>query len=437
MKAADDDKIISHFDAAFSNFEVTPPKTVWDGVVSGLQRRARIILWRKLGVAAALLVIFSIPAILFLSQQGENVSLAGQNGNTIENGTTAKPADVLIADADNGIASSVAIESVHQANQKISQTPFRKKPASKELLEAEKTTLKHLAGDLTTSIKDNQILAQDTSNHTPTETSNQMVARLEESQTLKESGEAKRPLPITNIHQVDPNQEAFNLKQNEEKSWQIAAALSTIQGLSGSKMDYLFSSQKALFDANAYTNNLSLETGNFANIENTTHAQPLTLGINFSRKLSKHWAVESGLLFTRLGSSSKTYLDNERHTIYKNQLIYLGLPASVRYNLLNKKRFEIYLVQGIVLEKGLSADYETRRYRNDRLYDFVSGSFDVSGVQISSLTSAGVGLKFSQHISIYIQPGMQVFFLNKTQPYNIRSSQSAWPALQTGLRVQL
>ncbi|MDP2424612.1 MAG: hypothetical protein Q8M23_09735 [Bacteroidales bacterium] len=54
MNNSDNDKTKDLFGAAFSNFEETPPNEVWEGVVSGLQRRKRMILWRRIAVAAYL-----------------------------------------------------------------------------------------------------------------------------------------------------------------------------------------------------------------------------------------------------------------------------------------------------------------------------------------------------------------------------------------------
>ncbi|MDP2423367.1 MAG: hypothetical protein U1C46_03315 [Bacteroidales bacterium] len=436
MKTVDDDKTKNLFGAAFSNFGETPPNEVWEGVVSGLQRRKRMILWRRVAAAASILLLLALPAWFLLNRQEQNVELAQES-------TTIDAATAVISPGNDAfpLAAEAALSpAAHEIATNQVTTPAgvikHYQLLGNKKLEAEKLPGWNINTDIFAAEQALPVPVQDITNIGLPET--QDTTALTESATAPPQPlKITKELPATDSRIPDLVQEDFVVKPTDEKPWQLAMGYGTIQGLSMSRSEPLFSPNKATFDLNSYTTNLSNETGDFSDIENTTHNQPLTIGIAVSRQLGKRWHVEGGLLFTRLGSSSKTYLDDERYSEYKNQLLYVGFPASVRYNMLNGKRFFVYFAQGVVFEKGLTANYQNNRFNNDRLDGSVSGSFDVQGFQFSTLTSLGAGLNLSKTLSIYLQPGAQVFFLNKTQPFNIRSSQPAWPALQTGLRVQL
>jgi hypothetical protein len=167
------------------------------------------------------------------------------------------------------------------------------------------------------------------------------------------------------------------------------------------------------------------------------HSQPITFGVLVYRSFSENWGIESGLLYTRLKSSSRTNLQNDEYTLYSSELNYIGLPVSIRLNMVQGRRFGMYLSQGAVIEKAIRVRYTTKMFISEDLNSTEQGVYMAEGVQVSSLTALGFEFRLTKLLSIYAQPGLQVYFLNQTQPYNIRSSSAIWPSLQTGLKFQL
>lgn len=175
----------------------------------------------------------------------------------------------------------------------------------------------------------------------------------------------------------------------------------------------------------------------FEEIEGVDHDAPLALGITFDLPVTQRLFFETGLLYTRLGYRVRTDVFSSSYSEYRNEFYYLGLPLGARYSFLEHKRFDLYALQWIVLEKGIAGRYYIDTYQNDEIRNTQSNHESIRGVQLSSVTALGGAIKITGNISLFAQGGVQVFFLNGTQPYNIRSNHIAWPSFQAGLRIGL
>lgn len=193
----------------------------------------------------------------------------------------------------------------------------------------------------------------------------------------------------------------------------------------------------ANFSFDKFAGDLAYETRYFEEVERTDFSMPLSFGLLFSYPVSQSLLIESGLQYTRLAHENSTFVINDYQNRYKTNLHYLGLPLGIRFVMLKDKRIRLFITQAFVLEKGLGSHSVTERYFKGKLYETSRDNTHIRGMQLSSVSSGGAETSLVGKLSAYVQAGVQVFFMNETQPFNMRSEHSAWPSFQAGLRFDL
>jgi hypothetical protein len=410
---------------SFGDFMQTPDPAVWAGIEAGLQRRRRIVLFARLAAAASLLLLFSITGWLVFRTSDPAYMHPPIVSHQTEPGVSEKEAlevpETILTEADQ------IIEPVPERKKELAQTiePAKAQPVLPQVREAEPVLADISEPEPTPEIP----LADYTGDLTildPTEIAIQTEPVIAE-QKLPTLEEVERLLAT----------DEFIPEKPEEKKWQLALGYGTLQGQGITDPSQTYENADANFSQDPFSSKFSNETSRFSSVENTSHSQPITLGFMVNRNFSGSWGIETGLLLTRLKTLSNTNIVNDEYSVYGSELIYLGIPVSIRLNMIQGRRFGMYISQGAVLEKGVRTRYYSNLYAFDALKSTEEETYVAEGVQISSLTAVGFEFRLSDLISIYAQPGLQVFFLNQTQPYNIRSSSAIWPSLQTGLKFQL
>jgi len=404
---------------SFNEFSFMPDPAVWNRIEAGLHRKKRLVLYARIAVAASLLLLFSVTGWLIFRTQDHGIiqqPVVLVEQEIKETTTGSSTSQGIIAEPASGIDKTLTQERV------AVKEPA--KQALSPLKVEEQTTLGTSPGlEPKTELADG----------TETLPAPVQETTAEESKTLL----AEQKLPTLDEIQRLLHPEEFLPEKTSRGNWQLAMGYGTIQGQEISDPSMAYENTMANFGQDPYSSKISRETSKFSSVENTTHSQPITFGLLVSRNFSDTWGIETGLLYTMLKTTSHTDIVSNEYTRYTSELYYLGIPVSIRLNMIKGRRLGMYLSQGAVLEKGVRVRYTTNIYASEVLKSKEEGIYMAEGVQVSSLTAIGFDLRLSKRMSLYAQPGLQVFFLNKTQPYNIRSSSAIWPSLQTGLKFQL
>lgn len=408
---------------SFKDFAQIPDPAVWSGIQAALQSRKKVVLLYRLAFAATLALLFGIGGLLVFqtSDPGSEKpsplateQIIPQKPEPAEKSTQSETLPAL--DATALPAEKDMIAQTPAAKQKIppattepvqpiatSQSdPYHVVEAVMQETEAELLIPDHVAGTKQEEIAD----------------------------------AAQKDLKVIDLSVLLPAED-FLSEKPKNGSWQLALGYATIQGQAAADPSAAYKGSSADFLNDPYSSKLSSETAEFTGIENTTHSQPLTFGLILHRNFSDTWGLETGLLLTRLKTKSTTSLVRNEYAEYENELYYVGIPFTVRLNMIRGKRFGMYISQGAMLEKGIRNRFYSRQFAFDVLKSTEQKTYVAEGVQVSSLTALGFEYRLSKMFSLYAQPGLQIFFLNQTQPYNIRSSSAIWPSLQTGLKFQL
>jgi hypothetical protein len=413
------------FQESFGDFMQLPDPAVWSRIEAGLQRKKRVILFARFATAASLLLLFSVTGWLVFRTSDPALMhppmVSHQTETEVSEIEAIEIPETAVAEADQ------YIKAVPGTKNELAQTiePGKAQPVLPQVIEAE---------PVLADISDPQ-----PSPETPIADYTDDVTILDPTEIAVQSQPeiAEQKLPTLEEIERMLAPEEFLPEKAEARNWQLALGYGTIQGQAVTDPSVSFDASNANFGQDPFSAKLSTETRQFESVETTNHSQPITLGFLINRNFSDSWGIETGLLFTRLKTTTTTNIINDEYTEYGSELFYVGIPASIRLNMIRGRRFGMYISQGAVLEKGVRTRYYSNHYAFDALKGSEDESYVAEGVQISSLTALGFEFRLTDLISIYAQPGLQVFFLNQTQPYNIRSSSAIWPSLQTGLKFQL
>lgn len=422
------DNLKDFFHQHLHNFEVQPPEAVWEKIAVATQRKKRTLyIWRA-AAAVALLFALAVPvSMLFFSQQPPQSAI----------GLDLTPSDNSLQPTND-----TKTLTTNQASENNLM-----KPASTEtaLIQAKSSNPTAVARAKKT-FDANQMAFVSSENV-------EMIASVEQPLSsgdgLPVENEMAQPTNFDNVRQAEmllaekilkqiPD---FVLDEQREKEliqkskMNVALAYGSVPGGTVTANELLYRNNNVKYRNDAFQNDIAYETTFYEEVERTDIRPPLTLGLKFSYRLSKRISLETGITYTTLSVLTKTVEIEANYSEYLRSLHYIGLPLGMRFDVWQSKSFKGYLQQSVIVEKGITAVNKSMRFENKALTESSQNSMPIPGFQLSTLSSLGGDVNIYQRLSIYGEAGVQVFYLNSTQPFNMRSAKMLWPVFQTGIRL--
>jgi len=446
------------------NFEAEPPAELWNRIEGGLQKRhRRIVLLRNTSIAASLLLLIGLGITWFttdLLHTSDNNAISDRTTSNKEiryqPETSTSPNATKPSTSGNSESSTTKIKSTTgtRPDNKTQQQGASKK--NKITVPLKNSERKSVIGTKTNIEK--PYLAEVPEVEQPGDLTNVPINKVEQPGDLTEipTNKVEQPVdqtkvPIENIEQpIDLAKVPMEIKlpttinpveppasKSTDPSWSLAMGYGLSSGLDLTQNKEALTDDGSRYSHDDFTASLANGTSYFEEIENTIHDAPLALGITVDRRIARRLSVETGIMYTRLGFTVKTDDMSSFYRKYRNELYYLGVPVGLRYSFVERKRFDLYALQWLVLEKGISGKWYVDTYTNNVITETESTNHTIRGIQLSTITGLGGEFKLAGKFYLFGQGGVQVFYLNDTQPYNIRSSRVAWPSFQAGLRIGL
>lgn len=400
------ERIIS---SKLTNFEVNPPSHVWEAVAAAQRRKVRLFYFRIASAAAVLLLLVALP---FMLSRFEPAPLQPSVANT---------------------------EYTEQSIIAVVNEPYKEKS---ELINSVQNLIIHSATIQKTNVdvSSGQKISNATELNATSEefTQYESVAANQTDQEVSEKDETASAQLSPLMKVFDDTFSGFedaNARINGGQ-FQFAIAYQGIPSGSMSGGDFSIRGNATKFGPDPFQSSMAYRTSFYKEIESTDVRPPLSLGIKVSYYTSARFSVETGLLYTELSTRSKTLEMNNMYHEFEQTLHYIGLPIGMRYDLFKQKSFTIYAAQSVVFEKGLRAVNRVNNYEKITLKSSEKSMAPISGFQLSTLSSAGVDIPLFAGFSFFGEGGFQVFYLNHTQPFNIRSAKPLWPVVHAGVRFK-
>ena len=169
----------------------------------------------------------------------------------------------------------------------------------------------------------------------------------------------------------------------------------------------------------------SQEGKNQANTVETKYKQPFSVGLSVRKQISDKWAIESGLVYTRLSSTEIHKVENREISRKDIDLDYLGIPIKGVYSIYSTKNVSVYAAAGGMMEKNIAGKESEG---ND------SKSVSIKRMQFSLLGNIGVGYRLIDQVSVFFEPGVSYFFDDGSNIETIRKDRPFNYNLQGGIR---
>ncbi|MDL2211083.1 PorT family protein [Bacteroides sp. OttesenSCG-928-M17] len=154
-------------------------------------------------------------------------------------------------------------------------------------------------------------------------------------------------------------------------------------------------------------------------VEDIKHRQPITVGLSVRKGITRSISLESGVTYTLL-SSDVTIAGNAENKVDQD-LHYIGIPLRANWNMVDTKKFTLYLSAGGAVEKCVYGKLGSEKKTVDPL-------------QFSLLGAVGAQLNLSNRVGLYVEPGVSYYFDDGSSTETIRKDKPFNINLQAGIR---
>ena len=165
------------------------------------------------------------------------------------------------------------------------------------------------------------------------------------------------------------------------------------------------------------------------------HYQPIRFGLTLQYQISDRIGIETGLVYSRLGSDISIRHDNLTAMGTRN-LHYIGIPLNVKFSAWSWKFIGLYLSAGVTGEKCISNRFETASSVYGLSLDAFSRQKD-KPFQWSVNAAPGIQVCPIPNIGIFAEPGVSYYFNDGTSLATIYKDHPLSFTLNLGIRLTL
>ena len=167
----------------------------------------------------------------------------------------------------------------------------------------------------------------------------------------------------------------------------------------------------------------------------STYDIPLSFGLGIRFPLTQRFSVGTGVMYSILGRTfTGEYFEVDdsgvsRHLTgdIRHSMSYIGVPINAYYDLVSGRKVDFYAYGGGTAEYCISNRYSI----NDVVF-----KDPVDNLQFSIGAGFGVQFKVSDHLGIYVDPGVRYYF-RCDQPKSVRTDKPLMVNFEAGLRFNL
>ena len=179
---------------------------------------------------------------------------------------------------------------------------------------------------------------------------------------------------------------------------------------------------------------ISIASNNSTILETSTssYGVPVSLALGVRFQLSEKLSIGTGVDYSLLSRTfSGKYAPSQGAAVdadFRHTMHYLGIPLDLYYTLFSPGSLRIYVYAGGEAEYCVSNKYAISTATGTETF-----RSPVSGLQFSVGGGLGVEFRISQHLGIFLDPGINYYF-NCHQPKNVRTEKPMLFNIDAGLR---
>ena len=399
------DKWLEELREGMSGFEMEAPEGLWESL--GVEKPVPKPSWRRLWIAAAAVIailIIGSGIILWLgkteSLEIKDIKYAKTNGNGFPVQPKRNPATLEKAapTLNEGLCTTEPQKSVVQNN------PGKNKEDA----------------DIYVSEKGSSFLIADSVKTETVKPEDQTVNPSREATTEKEHGSARqRTLYVDTAYPK-------NRKGGSGRSDRFAINVSAAgTGNASEGRDYRMPGMPGD----------DIFLGSSLVTTEIQHHMPFRIGLTLQYNVTERIALESGLVYSAIGSDISVSQDN-RYATGTRRMHYVGMPLNVKLSAWSWKFVNLYLSAGVTGEKCVSNRFETKSTANGLSLDAYSRQRQ-KPFQWSVNAGAGIQLNPIPNIGIFAEPGVSYYFNDGTSISTVYKERPCIFNLNLGIRFNI
>lgn len=241
-------------------------------------------------------------------------------------------------------------------------------------------------------------------------------------------------VPIHTTRRASSRKVQFSLSMNSEAARNFSNSGNYYQ------VPLLSASSPESADANIKDDMEQIVVGNSSEDvkSRVKHKATIRYGLGISIPLSRHWALHTGLTYSRLSTDIQSGTA-EAYYRSEQRLHYIGIPLQVSYAFFTSRYVNLYAAAGGAIEKCVKGTLSTTVNNSPTMRSNESGGENLAdGLwQISLGASMGVQLNLTKHIGIYAEPGFSYYIPDGSSLPNVRHDYPYRFDLQAGLRFSM
>lgn len=377
------------------SYSEAPAPELWDRIESGLDRRRRIVRWRRAvsyAAAAAVVAGFFVTALLYPSDpmpQQDVLAVVGQEAVSEENGYVQEriPALTPVRTVEGRV--SVQDKPVMSVVSRPAAAVPRQSSQSDERI-----------GTVALEVRKN------------IEKSKPSLPSIYDKRVQTEYIAMAGDMDVT--------------ADRKKPSFSIAASGHLSPTDATGNVD--FSQPSYTLGGSAASSSVGMLP-----VSEPRHYFPVSVGLELKYSfLNDRLGVGLGVNYTFLNSQYDALVDRTYEGDVEQSIHYIGVPLNFYVNILSGKRLTFYANAGCMVERAVRVDYDITdlygiRYRK---------SLDPVGVQWSANVGIGLEYRIWDFMGIYVDPRLTYFF-DCDQPYSVRTEQPLQFNLELGFRFHI
>lgn len=165
------------------------------------------------------------------------------------------------------------------------------------------------------------------------------------------------------------------------------------------------------------------------------HHVPFRFGLTLQYNITERIAIESGLVYSRIGSDISISQDKYQSTGTR-RMHYVGIPLNVKFSAWSWKLINVYLSAGVTGEKCISNRFEAKSISEALPLDNFAQQAE-KPFQWSANAAAGIQINPTPNIGIFAEPGVSYYFNDGTTIPTIYKDHPCTFNLNLGIRFTL
>jgi hypothetical protein len=433
------DKWIKDLRQLANQYRQTPPEGLLDDVKREMAARgltpvagkgsARIVpLWRRIAVAAGIAAILGVGTVGYLTYDGRSQQTAstgsGQGKTMVAAGNKASETVPETSPIATAAPSSFAKPRTWHRQGSVAE---RVMAAASDV----KTALGLNAASNTEKEKEPLIAQADNTAAEPSVGESNRQAN--SAPTYRTETKSYRHAATPSFRSSHPSPWGVSMYYGGHPSTSPALNGNGYSGANGIMSD----SPHAVYSAKLSKEDAArLAKADVPPIVHEEHHRPIKIGVSLEYRLNDRWSLQSGITYSRLTSDFTEESPSVTSTT-KQKLHYIGIPLSLSYSVWQNPHVNVYVKAGGEIEKLVKGEATTQQTSETTIEPQTTVDVSEHRPVFSTHAAAGVEYRPGKVVSIFAEPGAELYFKNGSGIKSAYTDKTLNFNLNVGVRVNI